>query len=273
MEFDPSKISRVNSKNLKKFKKAGVKITCLTAYDYPTALALDKVGIDVILVGDTLNTVFCGMENNISATMDQMIYHTSIVKRALKRALLIGDMPFMSFQAEQSEAVRNAGRFLKEGGADCVKVEGGLEVIPTIKKILDAGIPVVGHVGLTPQSVHRFGGYVVRGRKPEVRQYLIESAKALEDIGCFSLVIESVPADLGKEITEAIEIPTIGIGAGPDCDGQVLVIYDLLGLTTGFRPKYLRKYDNFAQRIEDAAGRYLDDVRRGDFPSEEESYS
>ena len=205
--------------------------------------------------------------------MDQMIYHTSIVKRGLKRALLVGDMPFMSFQADPSRAVENAGRFLKEGGADCVKIEGGLEVIPTIKKILDAGIPVMGHIGLTPQSVHRFGGYIVRGRKPEVRQYLLQSAKALEDIGCFAMVLESMPAEVGKSITGSVDIPTIGIGAGPDCDGQVLVIYDMLGFFREFKPKYVRRYDDFAGRMENAVLKFMNDIRSGDFPSDEESYS
>ncbi|MBD3233929.1 MAG: 3-methyl-2-oxobutanoate hydroxymethyltransferase [candidate division Zixibacteria bacterium] len=273
MQFNPEKISKITIRNIKKFKKADVKISVLTAYDYPTAMIMDKVGIEMVLVGDTLNTVFCGQENNLSATMDQMIYHTSIVKRGLKRAMLIGDMPFMSFQASAEDAVRNAGRFLKEGGADCVKVEGGVEVVPTVKRIIDAGIPVMGHVGLTPQSVHRFGGYIVRGRKPEVRQYLLDSAKALEDAGCFSIVLESIPSSLGKEITESMDIPTIGIGAGPDCDGQVLVIYDMIGFFEDYQPTFVRKYDNFAERMKKAVTQYMKDVRSGGFPSEEESYS
>jgi 3-methyl-2-oxobutanoate hydroxymethyltransferase len=272
MTFDPAKIEKITIRTLKKFKKAGIKLTVLTAYDYPTALILDRVGVEVVLVGDTLNTVFCGRENNLSATLDQMIYHASIVKRGTRRALLVGDMPFMSFQADPGEAVRNAGRFLSEAGTNCVKVEGGLEILPTIERIINAGIPVMGHLGLTPQSVHRFGGYIVRGRKPEVRQYLLESARALEETGCFALVLESIPADLGMEITGTVEIPTIGIGAGPHCDGQVLVIYDLLGLTDGFKPKFLRKYENFAERMEKAVSRFMQDVRSGDFPSGEESY-
>jgi len=272
-EFEPDKIEKINVRNIKKFKKAGIKISVLTAYDYPTALIVDKVGIEMVLVGDTLNTVFCGCENNLSATMDQMIYHTAIVKRGLKRAMLIGDMPFMSFQADANEAARNAGRFLKEAGADCVKVEGGIEMIPAIRKIIDAGIPVMGHIGLTPQSVHRFGGYVVRGRKPEVRQYLLESAKSLEDAGCFSIVLESIPSILGKEITQNVQIPTIGIGAGSDCDGQVLVIYDMLGFYKNFMPKYVRHYENLANVIEKAVRSFKSDVRNGEFPSETESYS
>jgi 3-methyl-2-oxobutanoate hydroxymethyltransferase len=272
MTFDPAKIEKISIRTLKKFKKAGIKLTVLTAYDYPTALILDRVGVEVVLIGDTLNTVFCGRENNLSATLDQMIYHASIVKRGISRALLVGDMPFMSFQADPGEAVRNAGRFLSEAGTNCVKVEGGLEILPTIERIINAGIPVMGHLGLTPQSVHRFGGYIVRGRKPEVRQYLLQSARALEETGCFALVLESIPAELGEEITGTVEIPTIGIGAGPHCDGQVLVIYDLLGLTDGFKPKFLRKYENFAERMEKAVSRFMQDVRSGDFPSDRESY-
>ncbi len=272
-DFDPKKIKKINIRNIRKFKKAGIKISVLTAYDYPSALILDEAGVEMVLVGDTLNTVFCGAENNLSATMEQMIYHTKIVKRGLNRAMLIGDMPFMSFQADIGEAVGNAGRFLKEGGADCVKIEGGLEITPTIRKIIQAGIPVMGHIGLTPQSIHRFGGYIVRGRKPEVRRYLLESAKALEDAGCFAMVLESIPADLGKEITESVSIPTIGIGAGNSCDGQVLVLYDMLGLFPNFEAKYVRKYENLSKRIHEAVSKYIEDIRNGDFPSDEESYS
>ncbi|MCP4632981.1 MAG: 3-methyl-2-oxobutanoate hydroxymethyltransferase [candidate division Zixibacteria bacterium] len=271
--FDPDNIEKITIRNIKRFKKAGVKISVLTAYDYPTAVILDKTGIEIVLVGDTLNTVFCGEKNNISATMDQMIYHTSIVSKGLKRALLVGDMPFMSFQADSTVAVKNAGRFLKEGKAECVKIEGGQEVIPTIKRILDAGIPVMGHIGLTPQSVHKFGGYIVRGRRPEVRQYLIDSAKALEDTGVFSMVLESIPSDLGKTISESVCIPTIGIGAGPFCDGQVLVIYDMLGFFHEIEPKYVRRYDDFTKRMEDAVKGYMNDVRSNNFPTEDESYS
>jgi 3-methyl-2-oxobutanoate hydroxymethyltransferase len=263
---------RITVKSFKKLKQRGEKIVILTAYDFFTARILDQIGIDAVLVGDSVNMVFYGSPNTLSITMDQMIYHTKAVSSSVKRALVLADMPFLSYQASAEEAILNAGRFLKEGGADAVKIEGGLEVADTIKRIIEAGIPVMGHIGLTPQSINRFGGYVVRGKTEEEKNYLAESARVLEEAGCFSILLESIPKGLAKEITRAAAVPTIGIGAGVDCDGQVLVVNDVLGLFEDFKPKFVRRYAELGKEIRKACKNFFDDVKSGEFPSEEETY-
>jgi 3-methyl-2-oxobutanoate hydroxymethyltransferase len=265
-------IEKVTVRSFAKMKKKGEKIAVLTAYDFFTARILDQIGIDSILVGDSVNMVFYGSPTTLSINMDQMIYHTKAVSSAVKRALVIGDMPFLSYQTNSSDAILNAGRFLKEGGAHAVKIEGGLEMAETVKKIIEVGIPVMGHIGLTPQSIHKLGGYAVRGKTEEDRKYLMESAKILEGVGCFSLLLESVPKELAETISKSLKIPTIGIGAGAGCDGQVLVINDILGLFEDFKPKFVRRYAELGKEMKKACLNYLNDVKSGRFPSEEESY-
>lgn len=268
----PATRKRVTVKDFVRLKKAGRPITMLTAYDYFTARLLDDVGIDGLLVGDSANMVFYGEENTLSITVDQMIYHTRAVSRAATHSLVVADMPFMSYQVNADEALRNAGRFVKEAGAAAVKLEGGLSMVPTIKHIIEAGIPVMGHIGLVPQSIHRFGGYAVQGRKSGEREYLIESADALAAVGCFSMVLEGIPSGLAGEISRRIAIPTIGIGAGDACDGQILVTNDLLGLFPDFKPKFVRRYADLTGTMREAFTRYCADVRSRQFPSADESY-
>ncbi len=263
---------RVTTRSFRRLKQNGKKIAVLTAYDFPTARILDSAGIDCILVGDSAGTVVAGHENTLPITMDEMIFLSKAVVRGVSRALVVGDMPFLSFQTSEADAIRNAGRFLKEAGAQAVKLEGGSEIAPLILRMVDLGIPVMGHIGLTPQSVNKFGGYIVMGKTEKQKKYLLQSAQALQDAGCFSMVLESVLPDVAKEITESVRIPTIGIGAGPHCDGQVLVISDMLGLFEEFRPKFVRAYADLAGVIRKAATEYIDDVRNGRFPGEEESY-
>ncbi len=263
---------RVTVRSFAKMKEKAEKIAILTAYDFFTARMLDQIGIDSILVGDSVNMVFYGYPTTLSINMDQMIYHTRAVSSAAKRALVIADMPFLSYQTSPSDAIGNAGRFLKEGGAHVVKIEGGVEMAETIKKIIEMGIPVMGHIGLTPQSIHKLGGFAVRGKTEQDRKYLVESAQILEDVGCFSLLLESVPKELAESISRSLKIPTIGIGAGAGCDGQVLVINDILGLFEDFKPKFVRKYAELGKEIKKACQNYLNDVKSGKFPSEEESY-
>lgn len=253
-------------------KRTGQKIALLTAYDFYTARLLDEIGIDAVLVGDSANMVFYGEPNTLSITIDQMVYHTRAVSRAVSRALVIADMPFMSYQVNADEALHNAGRFLKEAGAAAVKLEGGMPVVPTVKRIIEAGIPVMGHIGLVPQSIHRLGGYAVRGREESEKQFLIESAEALAAAGCFAIVLEAIDADLAATITKRVPIPTIGIGAGVNCDGQVLVSNDMLGLFEDFKPKFVRRYAHLAQAMRDAFTAYLDDVRGQKFPGPDEQY-
>ncbi len=264
--------SKVTTKTFLQCKAQGKKLALLTAYDWLTARLLDDCGIDGILVGDSANMVFYGQPTTLSITMDQMIYHTRAVAQAANRALVIGDMPFMSYQVNTQEALRNAGRFLKEGGAQAVKVEGGKEIAPTVKRLVEVGIPVMGHIGLVPQSVHRFGGYGIRGKGKEEAVYLLESAILLQDAGCFSLVLEKIPADLAQRISKELRIPTIGIGAGPFCDGQILVVQDMLGLFEEFKPKFVRQYAQLAPQVKEAFHKYIKDVRESKFPSPEESY-
>ena len=258
--------------DLLKKKKAGEKIVFLTAYDYYTAKYLDAAGVDALLVGDSMNMVVYGHETTHSLPLDQIIYHTEAVVRGSKNALVVGDMPFMSYQTSPSEAAHNAGRFIKEAGAQAVKLEGGIEMEETVMHLTDGGIPVMGHIGLTPQSIFKFGGYKVRGKNQDEREYLIESALALEESGCFAIVLEAIKAELAAEITQKLAIPTIGIGAGPDCDGQVMVINDILGMDEEFNAKFVRRYFKLADTIRVVAQKFAADVRSGDYPSKKESY-
>ncbi|GAB6887204.1 3-methyl-2-oxobutanoate hydroxymethyltransferase [Desulfothermus okinawensis JCM 13304] len=253
--------------------KSKNKLTMLTAYDYPTALIVDRCGIDMILVGDSLAMVVLGHKDTLSVTMDQMIHHTKAVTGAVKRAVVIGDMPFMSYQASVEQAVINAGRFLKEGGAQAVKLEGGATVLPQIKAIINAGIPVQGHLGLTPQSAAQLGGFKVQGKTAEAAKKLVDDALAIADAGCFSIVLEAIPAPIAEVITEKCPVPTIGIGAGPSCDGQVLVFHDLVGLFDRFVPKFVKQYTNISKEIERAILEFKDEVKTGKFPGKEHSFS
>jgi len=264
--------ARVTTRALRRMKRQGRKIVVLTAYDFPTARILDRAGIDCILVGDSAATVVSGHQSTLPITMDEMIFLTRNVTRAVGRALVVGDMPFMSFQPSETDAIKNAGRFLKEGGAQAVKLEGGSEIAPLILRLVDFGIPVMGHIGLTPQSLNKFGGYLVLGKTERQRDYLLQSARALQDAGCFAIVLESILPTVAAEITSSLRIPTIGIGAGPNCDGQVLVVSDMLGLFQEFRPKFVRTYADLASVIKKAATDYIDDVRNGKFPGDEETY-
>ena len=253
--------------------KAVERIAMLTAYDAPSAALLDSAGVDVLLVGDSVEMAVYGEPNTLSATMDSMIRHSRAVSRAVKRALVVGDMPFLSYQTDTARAVENAGRFLAEGGCAGVKLEGGTRSLPAIEAILAADIPVMGHVGLTPQSYHTLGGFKVQGREPETARQIREDAKALADAGCFAIVLECVPAPLAAEITREVPVPTIGIGAGASCDGQVLVFHDVMGLTRDLRPRFVRRYADLSTAIEEAAKAFTRDVKDGSFPSAEESFS
>ncbi len=266
-------MARITTAVLKEKKLKGEKITMLTAYDYPTAMLLDEAGIDMALVGDSVGNVILGYENTLVVTMDDMVHHTKAVVRGVKNTMVVADMPFLSYHVSVAESVRNAGRLIQEGGAQAVKLEGGQERVNVIKGILDAEIPVVGHIGLTPQSVHQFGGFKVQGRDLETAKKLIEDARALEKAGVFSIVLEGVPAALAKRITEEVTVPTIGIGAGPDCDGQVLVVNDMLGLYQGHVAKFVKKYANLHPLMVEAMKSYRDEVKAGTFPAAEHCYS
>jgi 3-methyl-2-oxobutanoate hydroxymethyltransferase len=268
----PRREEKVTVKTFLKMKQKGEKIVILTAYDFFTAKILDELGIDSILVGDSANMVFYGAKNTLSITLEQMLYHTKAVSSAIKRALVIGDMPFLSYQTSISEAILNAGRFLKEGGADGVKIEGGTEMVSTVRRLIEVGIPVMGHIGMTPQSTGKFGGYSVQGKNEKTAQYLLDSAKALEEVECFSIVLECIPKELAKKITSTLKIPTIGIGAGLDCDGQVLVVNDILGLYEEFKPKFVRRYAELGKEIRKACKSFIEDVKAKKYPAEEESY-
>jgi 3-methyl-2-oxobutanoate hydroxymethyltransferase len=263
---------KVTILDLKRMKDEGEKITMITAYDYCFAKIFSDAGIDIILVGDSAANVVCGMDSTLPITMDEMLFLTRAVSRAKPEALIVGDMPFMSYQASVDEALHNAGRFLKEGFAETVKLEGGENVKDKIKAITDMDIPVMGHIGLTPQSVHKMGGYKVQGKDDVSRKKLLSDAKAIEEAGAFSIVLEAVPSDLAKEITESVSIPTIGIGAGIDCDGQVLVMHDILGLTFGKRPKFVKEYKNLKTEIENAVKEYIDEVHDKKFPTDKHIY-
>ncbi len=257
---------KITTAVIRQKKKEGEKIAMLTAYDYATALVLDDAGIDIVLVGDSLGMVILGYDSTLPVTMADMLHHTKAVSRGLKRAMLIADMPFMSYQVSAEKALQNAGRFLKEAGAQGVKLEGGREVVDLIGKITAAGIPVIAHLGLTPQSVHQFGGYKTQGKDDASAQKIIEDAKMIEAAGAFALVLECVPAPLAGAITRSLAIPTIGIGAGPDCDGQVLVVNDMLGLFERFVPKFVKKYNNLNKEMKKSVRQYVEEVKSGAFP-------
>ena len=248
------------------------KITCLTAYDYPSARLLDEAGVDILLVGDSVGMVVLGYENTLPVTMDDMLHHTRAVRGGTKRSLLVADMPYGSYHVSIDESIRNAMRLVKQGGADAVKIEGGEKRIELISRLVEAEIPVMGHVGLTPQSIHVLGGFHVQGKSPETANRVIRDAHAVEAAGAFSVVLESMPRELGRRITDELRIPTIGIGAGPDCDGQVLVFHDLLGLSFGHKPKFARQYADLSRTIAQAVQAFSEDVRSGAFPSDAESY-
>jgi 3-methyl-2-oxobutanoate hydroxymethyltransferase len=263
---------KITVPHIVKMKQRGEKITCLTAYDYAFARILDEAGIEMLLVGDSLGCVVQGGANTLAVTMDEMIYHTRLVARGRKRALVIGDMPFMSYQVGRDQALRNAGRFFKEAGAEAIKLEGGVAVQDSIHAIVDAGMPVMGHIGLTPQSVHQFGGYKIQGREKDRREALLRDAVAVEKAGAFAVVLEGIPQDLAGEITEQLTIPTIGIGAGVECDGQVLVIHDMLGLFDDFTPKFVKRYADVKQIMLGAVKEFVGEVKERKFPAEEYSF-
>jgi 3-methyl-2-oxobutanoate hydroxymethyltransferase len=252
--------------------ESGRKIVCLTAYDYPTARLVDEAGVDIVLVGDSLGMVVLGYENTLPLTVDEMLHHTRAVRRGVRRALLVADMPYGSFHGDKNEAIRNAVRFVKEAGAEAVKIEGGERRMELIAQMVEAEIPVMGHIGLTPQSLHAFGGFRVQGKTVEAADQLLRDARAVEAAGAFSVVLESIPRELAARITSELRIPTIGIGAGPECDGQVLVLHDMIGLSLGHTPKFSRRYANVGEAISHAVTAYAEDVREGRFPADAESY-
>lgn len=265
-------VKKVTTHVLQEMKDAGERITMLTGYDFSMARIIDTAGIDVILVGDSASNVMAGHETTLPITLDQMIYHASSVVRAVDRALVVVDLPFGSYQGNSKEALSSAVRIMKESGGHAVKMEGGQEILESISRILTAGIPVMGHLGLTPQSIYKFGTYVVRAKENEEAKRLIEDAKALEEVGCFAIVLEKIPADLAARVAKEVNIPIIGIGAGNGVDGQVLVVHDMLGINNEFNPRFLRKYHNLYQEMLGSFHRYIEDVKSGDFPNEEESY-
>lgn len=265
-------MAKLSITSLKERKKSGPKITMVTAYDFPTAGLVDQVGIDLVLVGDSLGMVCLGYPDTVPVTMDEMVHHTAAVARANPSFLVVGDLPFLSYQVSEEDAVRNAGRLVKEGRADCVKLEGGVTQADKVEAIVRAGMPVMGHIGLTPQTATQLGGFKVQGRDPRAARTLMEDAKAVEEAGAFAVVLECVPSALATQMTEALSIPTIGIGAGPDCDGQVLVWQDMMGLRTGKAPRFVKRYADLHGVMLDAAKAYADDVRGGTFPAAEHSF-
>lgn len=265
-------VKKVTTNTLQEMKQSGEKISMLTAYDYSMAKIVDKSGVDVILVGDSASNVMAGHETTLPITLDQMIYHASSVVRAIERALVVVDLPFGSYQGNSIEALSSAIRIMKESGAHAVKMEGGHEIIESVQRILTAGIPVMGHLGLTPQSIYKFGTYVVRAKEEEEAARLKEDAKLLEKAGCFSIVLEKIPAKLANEVSTSLKVPTIGIGAGNGVDGQVLVIHDMLGINNDFSPRFLRKYNNLHDQMLGSFQEYINDVKSGDFPNEKEQY-
>jgi 3-methyl-2-oxobutanoate hydroxymethyltransferase len=272
MSVHASNPKKITTHTLLEMKQAGQKISMLTAYDYSMAKIVDEANIDVILVGDSASNVMAGHETTLPITLDQMIYHASSVVRAVKRSLVVVDMPFGSYQGNSKEALSSAIKIMKESGGHAVKMEGGQEILESIRRILTAGIPVMGHLGLTPQSIYKFGTYVVRAKEDEEAQRLIEDAKALEEVGCFAIVLEKIPAALAAKVAQMISIPVIGIGAGNGVDGQVLVIHDMLGINNEFNPRFLRKYNNLHAHMLKAFQDYKNDVQSGDFPNATESY-
>jgi len=268
----PDIVSRKSLRSSSDLATSTNKITCLTAYDYPTARLLDDAGVDILLAGDSVGMVVLGYDSTLPVTVDEMLHHVKAVRRGTKRALVVADMPYGSYHVSIEDSIRTALRFVQEGGAEAVKVEGGERRIELIARLADAEIPVMGHVGLTPQSVNALGGFKVQGRSEEAAQQVLRDARAVESAGAFSVVLESLPREVAARITGELTIPTIGIGAGPDCDGQVLVLHDMLGLTDGHTPKFARRYANLAEIIGRAVGEFCDDVRSGRFPSDDESY-
>jgi 3-methyl-2-oxobutanoate hydroxymethyltransferase len=269
----PERPEKVSAPSLRSSKQRGERLVCLTAYDYPTARLLDEAGIDVILVGDSLGNVVLGYGNTVPVTLDEILIHLKAVRRAVQRALLVADMPYGTFHVGEDEAVKNALKLVKEGGAEAIKLEGGHKRVQLVKRLVDEEISVMGHIGLTPQSINQLGAYRVQGKTPKAAQQLIDDAKALEDAGAFAVVLEVVPREIARIITETISIPTIGIGAGVHCDIQVLVLHDMLGLSFGKTARFVRPYANLGEIITDAVSRYADDVRNGTYPSQAESYA
>ena len=267
-----SEARKVTTNTLQEMKRAGEKITMLTAYDYSLAKLVDRGGVDVILVGDSASNVMAGNETTVPITLDQMIYHAQCVINGVDRALVVVDMPFGTYQGDSKTALDSAIRIMKESGGHAVKLEGGSEIIESVVRIQQAGIPVMGHLGLTPQSIYKFGTYSVRAKEQDEATKLLEDAKALEDAGCFSIVFEKIPAELAKRVSEQLRIPTIGIGAGVDCDGQVLVLHDMLGITKDFSPRFLRRYSDLGEIIDGAVKQYIEDVRNEQFPNADEGY-
>lgn len=265
-------VKRITTNTIQEMKQKGERIAMLTSYDFSIANIVDAGGVDIILVGDSASNVFAGHETTLPITLDQMIYHAASVVRAAKHALVVVDLPFGSYQGDSKEALSSAIRVMKESGAHAIKLEGGAEVKDSIERILTAGIPVMGHLGLTPQSIYKFGTYQVRAKEMAEAEKLKEDALLLQEIGCFSLVLEKIPAKLAQEVSSSLAIPTIGIGAGPNCDGQVLVVNDMLGLTQGFKPRFLRQYLNLYEEIQGAVKSYVQDVKNNTFPSEQEQY-
>lgn len=265
-------IKRITTNTIQEMKVRGEKITMLTAYDYSMATIVDDAGTDIILVGDSASNVMAGHETTLPITLDQMIYHASSVVRAAKRALVVVDLPFGSYQGNSKEALNSAIRIMKEAGAHAVKIEGGIEIAESVSRILTAGIPVMGHLGLTPQSIYKFGTYTVRAKHEAEAQKLRDDALKLQELGCFGVVLEKIPAKLAQQVSESLQIPTIGIGAGQHCDGQVLVIHDMLGINKGFKPRFLRQYANLYDVMHDAIKNYNTDVKGNDFPNEKEQY-
>ena len=268
----PERPEKVSAPSLRSSKQRGERLVCLTAYDYPTARIVDEAGIDVILVGDSLGNVVLGYGNTVPVTLDEILIHLKAVRRAVQRALLVADMPYGSFHTGDDDAVRNALRLVKEGGAEAIKLEGGHKRVQLVKRLVDEEISVMGHIGLTPQSINQLGAYRVQGKTAQAAQQLIDDAKAMEDAGAFAVVLEVVPREIAKLITESISIPTIGIGAGVHCDIQVLVLHDMLGLSFGKQARFVRPYANLREVMTDAVTRYADDVRNGTYPSQAESY-
>lgn len=264
---------KITTRTVVDMKSRGEKISMITAYDFTMARIVDHAGVDIILVGDSASNVMAGHETTLPITLEQMIYHTSCVVRGTDRALVVADLPFMSYQVTIKEALTNAGRMMKEAGAHAVKLEGGRYVADTVKRIVDAGIPVMGHLGLTPQSIYKFGTYKVRAKDEAEANELLEDALRLQDSGCFALVLEKIPASLAARVTRELNIPTIGIGAGGSCDGQVLVVHDMLGLSKDFHPRFIRRYLNLYDDMTGAVRQYVGDVKSGDFPSKEEQYN
>lgn len=272
MSASKKQFSRVTTASLQKMKAQGEKIAMLTAYDYTLAGIIDSAGIDVVLVGDSASNVIAGHETTLPITLDQMVYHAASVVRAVARALVVVDLPFGTYQADSKEALRSAIRIMKESGAHAVKLEGGAEIKESVERILQAGIPVMGHLGLTPQSIYKFGTYTVRAREEAEAEDLVKDAKMLEKLGCFALVLEKIPATLAKTVAAEVQIPIIGIGAGQHVDGQVLVLHDMLGMTQEFSPRFLRRYLNLQEDISNAVAHYTQDVKKGDFPNDQEQY-